>query len=125
MIVAFAGGSATIITQELLVPGIRNVSDLESELGLTVLAAVPKVKGKESPANLIADKSTSLFGESMRIARASILGVRSSELIKIIASVRAKASAGGQWIADAVDRLRYSPGIAAADDGHRWRRRSG
>lgn len=85
LIVAFAGGSATIITQELLVPGIRNVSDLESELGLTVLAAVPKVKGKESPANLIADKSTSLFGESMRIARASILGVRSSEPIKIIA----------------------------------------
>lgn len=94
LLVAFACGCATIIAQELLVPGIRNVADFESHLGLPVLAAVPKVPGKQSPANLVLDRSTSLYAESMRIARASIYGVRTSRVLKTITFTSALPAEG-------------------------------
>lgn len=94
LLVSFACGCATIIAQELLVPGIRNVSEFESRLGLPVLAAVPKVSGKQRPADLILDRSASLYAESMRIARASIFGVRTSRPLKTITFTSALPSEG-------------------------------
>lgn len=85
LMLALAAGSAVVIAQELLVPGIRSVGDFESQFGIPMLAAVPRIKGKGSPADLVSDRSTSLFGESVRIARASILGVRHSKPVKVIA----------------------------------------
>jgi succinoglycan biosynthesis transport protein ExoP len=72
-------GGATIATQEMMVVGIMSKNDVEQQFGLPMLAAVPAVKKLEHPADLLIDRPTSLFSEAIRIARASILGVKRSD----------------------------------------------
>jgi capsular exopolysaccharide synthesis family protein len=83
-IVASAAGIGTITVQELMVSGLRTMTDIEERLGVPMLAAIPREKGR-SPANIMLEKPTSLFAEALRIARASILGVKSSSKIQVIA----------------------------------------
>lgn len=94
LIVGFAAGIATIIFQEMMVRGLRTIDDVESTLGLPVLAAIPKLPRAANPAQTLLEKPTSLFSESFRIARAAILGVRASQPPKIIAFTSALPSEG-------------------------------
>lgn len=94
LLVAMAAGGGTIAVQEMLVAGLRTVDDVETQLGIPVLAAIPKVPRMVNPADMLLDKPTSLFAESLRIARASILGVRSANPPKIIALTSALPSEG-------------------------------
>ncbi|QAY77477.1 polysaccharide biosynthesis tyrosine autokinase [Sphingosinicella sp. BN140058] len=93
LIVALAAGGTTVIVQELLVSGIRSVGDFENQFGIPVLAALPRVK-HASPADLIADRRTSLYAESLRIARAAIFGTRGVTPPKVIAITSALPDEG-------------------------------
>jgi capsular exopolysaccharide synthesis family protein len=85
LLVALAAGGGTITAQEVLSGGFRTVEDLEAQLGLPVLAVVPKVAKKESPTELMLERPTSMFAESFRIARTAILGARGEAGVKVIA----------------------------------------
>jgi succinoglycan biosynthesis transport protein ExoP len=85
LLVAFAAGGGAITAQELLSGGFRSVEDLEAQLGLPVLAVIPKVAKKESPTELMLERPTSMFAESFRIARTAILGARGDAGVKVIA----------------------------------------
>jgi capsular exopolysaccharide synthesis family protein len=84
-IVGLAAGGATIAAQELMSGGFRSVEDLEKQLGLPVLAVVPKVRKSESPTELMLERPTSMFSEAFRIARTAVLGARGEAKIKVIA----------------------------------------
>ncbi|QCI93133.1 MULTISPECIES: AAA family ATPase [unclassified Novosphingobium] len=94
LVVGLAAGIATIIFQEMMVRGLRTIDDVESTLGLPVLAAVPKLPRSSNPGRTLLEKPTSLFSESFRIARAAILGVKSAKPPKIIAFTSALPSEG-------------------------------
>lgn len=94
LIVALAAGGGTIAVQEMLVKGLRSVEDVENLLGIPVIAAVPKVPKSVNPADLLLEKPTSMFAESLRIARASILGVNAARQPKVIALTSALPSEG-------------------------------
>lgn len=93
-VLAVSVGTGTIAVQEMLVSGMRSIEDVESTLGIPVLAAVPKVPKTVHPADLLLERPTSLFAESLRIARASILGVRTNRPPQIIAITSALPSEG-------------------------------
>ncbi|WP_293884083.1 polysaccharide biosynthesis tyrosine autokinase [Sphingomonas sp.] len=94
LIVALGAGTGTIAVQEMLVTGLRTTEDVETQLGVPVLAAIPKVPKTTNPANLLLERPTSLFAESLRIARAAILGVRSAKPPQVIAITSALPSEG-------------------------------
>jgi succinoglycan biosynthesis transport protein ExoP len=94
LIVALGAGTATIAVQEMLVSGLRTTEDVESQLGVPVLAAIPKVAKSTNPANLLLERPTSLFAESLRIARAAILGVRTAKPPQVIAITSALPNEG-------------------------------
>ncbi|MET1755179.1 Wzz/FepE/Etk N-terminal domain-containing protein [Novosphingobium sp. RD2P27] len=94
LVVALAAGAGTIAVQEMLVTGLRSVEDVETQLGIPVLAAIPKVGRSKNPADLLLEKPTSMYAESLRIARASILGVRTARPPQVIALTSALPSEG-------------------------------
>ena len=94
LLVGLTVGAGTIAAQEMMVTGMRSSADIEAKLGIPLLAAVPRVGKNVSPADLLIEKPTSLFAESMRIARASILGVRSDRPSRIIAITSALPGEG-------------------------------
>jgi capsular exopolysaccharide synthesis family protein len=76
---ALALGVGVITTQELLGVGMRSISEVESRLNIPVLGSIPRVakrhKGVLSPAALVVEQPASLFAESLRNIRTSVLGV--------------------------------------------------
>lgn len=93
LLVALSAGTATVTVQEMLVQGLRSVSEVEELLGVKVLAAIPREK-HAAPADILLEKPTSLFAEAFRIARASLLGVRSDQSPKVIAITSALPAEG-------------------------------
>jgi len=94
LVAALAAAGGTIAVQEMLVTGMQTVEEVETALGIPVLAAVPKVAKTVNPADILIERPTSLFAESLRIARASIFGVRDSKPPQIIAMTSALPSEG-------------------------------
>lgn len=94
LLLALAVGGGTIAVQEMLVTGMRTVEEVQSKLNLPVLAAIPKVPKSTTPSDMLLERPTSLFAESLRIARAAILGVRGSTPKKVIAITSALPSEG-------------------------------
>ncbi len=94
LILGFVAGAGTVAVQEMLVTGMRTIQDVENTLGIPVLAAIPNVPKMRNPADLLLERPTSLFAESLRIARASLLGVRSGEKSQVIALTSALPSEG-------------------------------
>jgi uncharacterized protein involved in exopolysaccharide biosynthesis/Mrp family chromosome partitioning ATPase len=94
LLVALGAGAATIAVQELMVAGLRTTDEVRAKLGMPVLAAVPKLPRSTSPSDVLLDKPTSMFSESLRIARAAILGVRSARSKQVIAITSALPSEG-------------------------------
>lgn len=93
LLVALSAGTATVTVQEMLVQGLRSITEVEERLGVPVLAAVPKEKHAH-PADILLEKPTSLFAEALRIARASLLGVRADRSPQIIAITSALPAEG-------------------------------
>jgi capsular exopolysaccharide synthesis family protein len=88
LLVSCAVGMALIIVLEMLSSGLRRIDEVESRLGLAVLASIPLVKsrrGDRNPAALLLDEQTSMYAEAFRNARSSIVGVKSKDTHKIIA----------------------------------------
>ncbi|WP_085809535.1 AAA family ATPase [Sphingomonas sp. TZW2008] len=85
LLVALAAGAGTIAVMEMTSGGFRSVEDVQTQLGVPVLAVVPKVAKSENPNDLLLERPTSMFSESYRIARAAILGVRGTRAPKVIA----------------------------------------
>lgn len=94
LIVGVGAGIATITAQEMMVSGMRTVEDVEDELGVPLIAAVPNVRKNSRPADLLIEKPTSQFAEALRNARASILGVKGEEAPKVIALTSAVPGEG-------------------------------
>ncbi|MGE4324105.1 MAG: AAA family ATPase, partial [Sphingobium sp.] len=94
LVAAVVVGGGTIAMQEMLVTGMQTVEEAENILGIPVLAAVPKVGRVGNPADILTERPTSLFAESLRIARASILGVRGTRPPQIIALTSALPGEG-------------------------------
>ena len=85
LLVALAAGAGTIAIQEMTAGGFRSVEEIQEQLGIPVLAVVPKVAKTENPADMMLERPTAMFSESFRIARAAILGVRGQRPPKVIA----------------------------------------
>lgn len=84
-LVGLAAGAAVIAIQEMMSGGFQSVEELETQVGLPVLAVVPKVSDNESPAQMMLERPTSMFSESFRIARTAIFGGAGNPNIKVIA----------------------------------------
>lgn len=88
-------GIAVITTQELMVAGMRTSEEIEETVGVPLMAAVPNVqKNTKFPADLLIEKPTSQYAESLRNARASLIGVRADARPKVIALTSALPSEG-------------------------------
>ena len=109
LFVGLAAGTCTIAVQEMMVAGLRNGADVEEQLGLRLLASVPKVNKGDSPITLIAEKPTSIFSEAFRIARAAILGTRNENPAKVIAFTSAIPNEG-----KTVSALSFAHSLATA-----------
>jgi len=94
LLVGVGAGIATITVQELMVSGMRSVEDVEGELGVPLLGAVPAMKKVARPADLLIEKPTSQFAEALRNARASIMGVKADARPKVLALTSAMPSEG-------------------------------
>lgn len=103
-LVALAAGAGTIAVMEMTTGGFRSVDDVQDQLGIAVLAVVPKVAKSANPADLMLERPTSMFAESYRIARAAILGVRGSRPPKVIAITSSLPSEGKTTSAVALAR---------------------
>lgn len=95
LLIGLAGGAGTIAVQEMMVSGLRTSEDVE-QFDLSLLAAIPMIERKLAarPADLLIDKPTHIYSEAFRIARASILGVKSDKPPKIIAITSALPNEG-------------------------------
>ena len=85
LVVALALGFGTIIVLEMLASGMRSIADIETHFGVQVLAALPRVGRKRlfarrqiSPAASLVSNPTSMYAESLRNLRTSLLGPKSS-----------------------------------------------
>lgn len=85
LLVALAAGAGTIAVMEMTSGGFRTVEEVQDQLGIPVLAVVPRVPKGENPADLMLERPTSMFAESYRIARAAVLGVKGTRSPKVIA----------------------------------------
>lgn len=104
LVLGLIAGGATIAVQELMSGTLRSAEDAERTLGLTMLAAIPKVAKGVNPADLLITEPTSFFSESLRIVRAAVLGVRGQAAPKIIALTSALPSEGKSTTALALAR---------------------
>jgi polysaccharide biosynthesis transport protein len=97
-------GVIVIALQEMMVSGLTSVQEVEDDLGLKLIAAVPLVRNNDRPADLLIDKPTSQYAESLRNARATILGVKGDTEHKIIALTSALPNEGKTTTALALAR---------------------
>ncbi|MFZ3482963.1 GumC family protein [Sphingomonas sp. 3-13AW] len=104
LIAGLGVGIAVIVTQELMVTGLRSIDEVEGELGVPLIAAVPNIR-TDHPADIVVDKPTSQYAEALRNARASLIGVRGKERPKIIALTSALPSEGKTTTALALARV--------------------
>ena len=104
LIAGFGVGIAVIVTQEMLVTGMRSIDEVEGELGVPLIAAIPNIR-QDHPADIVVDKPTSQYAEALRNARASLLGVRGQPRPKIIALTSALPGEGKTTTALALARV--------------------
>lgn len=93
VVVGLAAGATTITVQELMAGGLRTSDDVESQLGVPLLAAIP-LETIDNPADLLLERPTSYFAEAYRIARAALLSNKSEGLAQIIAITSSVPSEG-------------------------------
>ncbi|WP_068094982.1 GumC family protein [Novosphingobium rosa] len=102
---AGVGVALIVITvQELMVTGMLSAKQVEEELGLPLIAAVPLLRGNDLPADMLIEKPTSQFAEALRNARATLMGVKGELAPKIIAMTSSLPSEGKTTTALALAR---------------------
>ncbi len=94
VLVGLGVGIATIFAQELLSSGLRTAQAVEGKLGVPLLAAIPNAGNIARPANLSVERPMSPFAETLRNARASIIGVHGRGRPRIIAIISAVQAEG-------------------------------
>lgn len=104
VIVGLALGVMVITIQELMVTGMMTAEQVEEELGMPLIAAIPMMRGKDMPADMLIEKPTSQFAEALRNARATIMGVKGETPPKIIAVTSSLPSEGKTTTALALAR---------------------
>lgn len=78
-------GAGTITVQEMMSVGVRNGSDVMDKLGIPLLGTIPKLGKSDNPIDVFTRHPTSHFSESFRVARASLMGLRSDRPLRTIA----------------------------------------
>ncbi|ONF95748.1 GumC family protein [Sphingomonas jeddahensis] len=104
LIVAMAAGMGTVAVIELSGGGLRSIKEIEDRLGVPVLAVVPRVRSGQNPADVMLERPASMFAESLRIARAAILGAREEHVPRVIAITSALPAEGKTTVALAFAR---------------------
>jgi capsular exopolysaccharide synthesis family protein len=104
LVAGIALGVLVISIQEILISGLTSVQDIEGDLGLKLIAAIPLVRNTARPADLLTTKPTSQYAEALRNARATILGVKGENEYKIIALTSALPNEGKTTTALALAR---------------------
>ncbi|MET0248473.1 MAG: AAA family ATPase [Sphingobium sp.] len=104
LMVGVGAGIGTITAQELMTSGMRSAGEIKGELGIPLLGAVPFANKTSRPADLLIYNPTSPFAESLRNARASIMGIRSATKPRIIALTSALPGEGKTTTALALAR---------------------
>ncbi|WP_206241992.1 GumC family protein [Novosphingobium terrae] len=97
-------GVVVITVQELMVTGMMTAAQVEDELGLPLIAAIPLLRGTDMPADMLVEKPTSQFAEAFRNARASLMGVKGELAPKVIAVTSSLPSEGKTTTALALAR---------------------
>jgi capsular exopolysaccharide synthesis family protein len=98
LVAGIAVAMAVVIVQEMLVGGLRSIADIESRLGIPVLASLPKAPksrrkgGDTALPDLVVQQPASMFAEALRNARTSILGMGSA--VKVVALTSALPAEG-------------------------------
>ena len=85
-------GGGTIAAQELTAGGLRSEKEMEEALGVPMLAALPRVDG--NPHDVLIERPTSYYAESLRILRAALLGGRGVDAPQVIAITSAVPNEG-------------------------------
>ena len=113
LVIAGALGTAAAIIQEMLSSGLRTTNDMEGRLGLPLLASIPRVARRMGPpdASLLSDR-TSMYAESIRNARSSIVGVKGNASCKVIAITSAIPGEGKSTAALSLARVSAMAGSA-------------
>lgn len=97
-------GVIVITVQELMVTGMLTAQQVEDELDMPLIAAIPLLRGTEMPADMLIEKPTSQFAEALRNARATIMGVKGELAPKVIAVTSSLPSEGKTTTALALAR---------------------
>lgn len=107
-------GLAVVLVLEMAQGGLRTIADAESRLGLPLLASVPQEGAKKgrfrrrlasSPADLIGAMGATLYSESIRNLRASLIGVRQTSGARVIGFTSALPGEGKSTTALAFARM--------------------
>ena len=106
-------GVALVLALEMLQGGLRTIGDVERRLGLPVLASVPEEgrrgmfggAARGSPADLIGASGATIYSESIRNLRASLIGVRQTSGIRVIGFTSALPGEGKTTTALAFARM--------------------
>ncbi len=86
LLLSAAAGFGLALARENWIGGIGSVEQMEQSLGIPVLTAVPKYKGKRDipPDWAIVDEPLSAFSESIRRARIGIESIMADQPIKLV-----------------------------------------
>lgn len=104
VLAGFAIGLIVITIQELMVTGMLSAQQVEEDLGMPLIAAIPMLRGTEMPADMLISKPTSPFAEALRNARATLMGVKGELAPKVIALTSSLPSEGKTTTALALAR---------------------
>lgn len=104
LLLGLVAGAGTITIQEMMSVGVRSGNDVMEELGVPLLGAVPKLAKNENPTEIFLRQPTSIFSESFRVARASIIGLKSEPPLRTIAISSSLPSEGKTTTALAIAR---------------------
>lgn len=86
LLLSAAAGFGLALARENWIGGIGDVEQMEQSLGIPILTAVPKYKGKRDipPDWAIVDEPLSAFSESIRRARIGIESIMADQPIKLV-----------------------------------------
>lgn len=104
VLAGLAIGMIVITIQEMMVSGMLTAQQVEEELDLPLIAAVPMLRDNTMPADTLIEKPTSQFAEALRNARATIMGVKGELAPKVIALTSSLPSEGKTTTALALAR---------------------
>lgn len=104
LLAGLAAGLGAVAALEMSDGSFRSVKDIEDQLGIPVLAVVPRVRKGQNAADVMLERPASMFAESFRIARAGVLGAKDGRVPQVIAIASALPAEGKTTVALAFAR---------------------